>query len=872
MFFRRRHYNELAQSIREHLDEEIDTLMAEGLSREEATRRARQVFGNVTLIEEESREVWQWPRIESIFRDARFALRQLTRNPGFTATVVLTLALAIGANTAIFSVVNALLLKSLPYANPERLATLYLRTSSGSSGEPRNIDGEQWDLLRDNVPSLFSAISGLRSTGVNLRAGTHVQYLRVGRISAQYLNVLGISPLIGRNFSDAEDRPHGPRVAILSYALWRAAFDADPGILGRAVLLKGEPYTVVGVLPDRATTPLNSAIYTPLQPTRDGEGVATNYFPIVRLRDGASWEQAGAEMNRAWANSRRVQMYTNDHRGGAIAYYAVPLQKGQTDSLRAQVLALMLAAAFILLIACANLAGLTLVRMLRRTAEMATRISLGASRWQLQRQLWIENLLLALAGGVAAILVGMVALRAILMLLPQRFLPVAAVSLDARVLAFTFSLAVFTSILFGMLPALAVRQDDLRASIANRGAIGMRLRQGMIAGEVALTVVLLAAAGLLIRTLIHLETLPPGFDPYGVMAAKASLDDVRYRDPAAFRNLLRDSIAAMRQIPGVRSAAVGLALPFERALFDGITLASGPEAGRNVTTNWIYVTPGYFDTLRIPVLSGRTFTDADGPGSQPVVIVNRTFARKFLHDANPVGHYLDKNTLIVGVTGDAALSSAGGLNPGSAPLTSEETIYRPAAQMNDGRALGILHAWFQPSWIVRTAAPVEGLTGLMQHALADVDPQLPFSGFYSMNDLMASSLAMQRVEVALLGALSVLALVLSAVGIFALVANIVAHRTREIGIRLALGSSIHEAMIHIGRTGVRASAAGLLVGLLLCSVVLRAMRSVIYGISVYDVTTIAAVVLTLAAVTLFATVVPTLRVARIDPAKTLREE
>ena len=873
---RRQRYNELAESVQEHLEEKIEDLMEAGLSREEATRTAHREFGNVTLIEERSREVWQWPRLESVLSDVKYAARQLWRSPGFTLTVVLTLALSIGANTAIFSIVNALLLRNLPYAHPERIGTIYARTSGSESYDTRrNIDGEQWELLRDNVPSLISAVSSLRTSGVNLEAGSHVQYLHAGRVSAHYFDVLGLHPIVGRNFSEDEDRPHGPRTTILSYALWRTTFGGNPNVLGQAILLKGEPYTIIGVLPENAHAPLDADVYTALQPSREGEGQGTNFAAFMRLRDGAAWQQADAEIERAWARSLRVQRFVRNNPGARITYYAVPLQKGQTDTLRPQVLALMLAAGFILLIACANLAGLTLVRMLRRRGEIATRLALGASRWQIQRQHWIENLLLALVGGAAGIGVGFVALRGLMLLLPEHFLPVASVPLDGRVLGFTLSLSLLTSVLFGMLPALAMRNIDLRSSIPSRGVIGagsVRLRQGLIAGEVALTVVLLAAAGLLIRTLIHLETMPPGFNATGVITAKASLDNARYHDPAAFRKLLNDSLGAMREIPGVRNAAVGLTLPYERALLNGVTLSDGKEAGQQVTTNQVYVTPGYFDTLQIPVLAGRAFSDADRPDAQHVVIVNQTFARKFFHGPNPVGRYLDKNMLIVGVVGDTVQSSAGRLNAGTAPLTSEETIYLPAAQLVDAKLLSIAHSYFQPSWIVRTAGPVEGLTGQMQRALASADPQLPISGFYNMKDLMAATLATQRVEVALLAAMSSLALLLSAIGIFALVANMVVQRTREIGIRIALGSTIREAMFHIGRTGVGASALGLVLGLILCAGTLRAMRSVLYGVGVYDVPTILVVALTLSAVTLLATTVPTLRIARIDPAQTLREE
>lgn len=872
---RRRRYSELAESIREHVEEEIETLMENGLSREEATHTARRKFGNVTLIEERSREVWQWPRIESVWREAQYAVRQLWHNPGFTVTVILTLALSIGANTAIFSIVNALLLKNLPYAHPERMGTMFARTTGSESyDKQRTIDGEQWELLRDDVPSLISAVSAMHGLGVNLQAGSHVQYVYEGRVSAHYFDVLAIHPLVGRNFSEDEDRPHGPRAAILSYGLWRAVFSAERDVMGENILLKGEPYTIIGVLPEGATTPLNANIYTALQPSREGEGRSSNFSAIMRLRDGATWQQADAELNRALARSARTQEAKSE--GVQITYYAVPLQKALTNTLRPEVLALMLAAGFILLIACANLAGLTLVRMLRRTGEIATRLALGASRWQIQRQLWIENLLVAVVGGAAGVGVGFLALRGMMLLLPKDFLPVPDVPLDSRVLVFTLFLSVLTSIVFGMLPALTTKKVDLRSSIGNRAIIsagGVRLRQGLIAGEVALTVVLLAAAGLLIRTLIHLESMPPGFNPNGVMTAKASLDNVQYRDPAAFRKLLNDSLARMREIPGVKNAAVGLTLPYEIALIDGVTLPDSKEAGEVLSPDEVYVTPGYFDTLQIPVLAGRAFADTDGPDTQPVVVVNQAFARKFFHGANPVGRYLkrdNKNLLIVGVV--AATVGSPAHHSERAPLTSGETIYVPAAQILDGKFLSLVHAWFQPSWIVRTAGPIQGLNAQMQHALASADPNLPFSGFYSMNDLMAATLATQRIEVALLVAMASLALLLSAVGIFALVANIVAQRTREIGIRIALGSTIQKMMMHIGRSGAGASGLGLMLGLILCAGALRAMRSVLYGVGVYDVPTILLVILTLIAATLLATTIPALRVARIDPAKTLREE
>jgi predicted permease len=381
-------------------------------------------------------------------------------------------------------------------------------------------------------------------------------------------------------------------------------------------------------------------------------------------------------------------------------------------------------------------------------------------------------------------------------------------------------------------------------------------------------VVLLAACGLLIRTLVHLQTLPPGFHSDGVLVAKTSLDDLRYHDAATFQKLLNEGTAAMRQIPGVQNAAVGLSLPYEQVLNDEVTFSDGKEAGRQDGTDELYVSPGYFETLQMPLLAGRVFTDADGPTSQKVAVVNQTFARKFYGSSNPVGRQLNKDMVIVGEVADVPIAS--GLNP-VAPLQTEETMYIPAAQV-DGPSLGLLHMWFQPDWIVRTAGPVEGLTAQMQAALTGVDPNLPFSGFYGMKDLLARTLAMQQIEVALLSTMAGLALLLSAVGIFALVAHMVAQRTREIGIRMALGSSVGQAMVQIGRSGAGASIVGMAAGLIVSAGVLRVMRSVLYGVGVYDTPTLVVVVLTLTLVTVLATTLPVMRIAKIDPVKTLREE
>src|SRR5215467_9060867 len=448
LFLARRLEADLDEEVRAHLAMLVEEKICTGMPPNEARRAAQLELGGMDQVKEQVHEARTGHLLETLFRDLRLALRMLLKSPGFTLTVILTLALSVGANTAVFSLLNALLLKTLPYSHPERMGTIYTRITGAQQSEERhNLNGEQWELLRDQVPALISGLSG-SVTGVNLRAGASVQYVRNGRVSAHYFDVLAVQPFIGRTFLEDEDHAQGPKTVILTYNLWRSCVAGDPNILGRTILLKSEPHTVVGVLPEGTETPLHADVYTPLQAGRGGEGAGTNFQVITRLREGDDWQEADAQINRAWSH-RAVRYESIGNPGATVSYYSVPLQKGQTDSLRQPVLALMISAGLILLIACANLAGLTLVRMLRRTTEVATRMALGASSWQIQRQFWVENLLVTLAGGAAAVGVAVVALRLFFSLLPEHFLPVAGVPLDGRVLCFTLFVSVLTSLLFG---------------------------------------------------------------------------------------------------------------------------------------------------------------------------------------------------------------------------------------------------------------------------------------------------------------------------------------------------------------------------------------------------------------------------------------
>lgn len=830
-----------------------------------------------------------------MINDLKFALRQLRRAPGFAFAVILTLALGIGVNAAVFTMVDGFMLRRLPYPQPQRIAALMTHAQgAGRNGhffseEDDSHDTSDWRLVSQNIPSVTAAAwegdIGVGQSGVNLQAGdagsdtgSAVRFVHARAVTAHYFQVLGIHPFLGREFTADESRPGGPQAVILSYALWQTMFHADRSVIGHAVKVKGQPYTVVGVLPENAVTPGGPGIelWDSLQPGHGGACTGYDCGIFMRLKPGATWQQVDAEL-------AHLHRPPNQNYGSGVQtwLYAQPLNQYLGSDMKPKVLVLMLAVGFILLIACANLAGLALVRIARRAPELATRLALGASRFDLLRQMWAESLLLASLGAVAGLMLANAILQGLTHLLPLSMVPLGGFTLDARVLAFTVAVTLLTSLFFGALPALSARRIDLRTAIAQSShsvaGSSRRLRSVLISAEVALTVLLVAASGLLVRTLVHLETLPPGFDAHNVVTATASLDEFRYHNAANFQQLMTQSIAAIKRIPGVEDAAAGLSVPYQRGLNVPIRIDDGKNAGQTYGVSTTYVTPGYFSTLRIPILSGRAILSADTAITAPIAVVNEAFARKFFGQADAIGRHFSirmgaaaqaQPIAIVGIVGN--VTKVQGIHQ-TAPLGAEPVFYIPATQFPP-EALATIHMWFQPSWIVRTSGPIAGLAQQMQQAMAAADPNLPISGFHSMDQLMQRQLETQRMEVLLLGVLAGLALLLSAVGIYALVSNLVVQRTREIGIRMALGSSVERAMREIGSSGVFAAAAGLIVGMGLSLVALRVLRSELYGVGVYDPVTLIAAPLLLVLVALIASVLPALRISQIDPAQTLRSE
>ncbi len=813
---------------------------------------------------------------EEIARNLRLSARLLAKSPAFALAAVLTLGLCVGANTAIFSVVDAALLRPLPYPQPDRLAHLVIRYH-GKQGEDVEAgqDGQMWETVSRQASALDCAALSGEAGGVNLAAGERPEYVQQQRVSAGFFRVLGIPPSLGREFSADEDRPGGPAVAVLSHGLWRRAFGSDPRVIGRIIHLKGEPYTVVGVLPASFRSTVQADLWTPLRPSTTGEGEGINYEVVARLRPGVSWAAASSQLA---ALSGTALAHLRLPKTMSARLDAIPLQSGLTLDHRAQILLLWGAVFLVLLIGCLNVAGLLLARSAGRSREIATRVALGGGRMAIVRQLLAESLVLALLGGAAGAALGALGLKGLDLLargslqLPQE------ARLDARVGAMALGLSLLTTLLFGLFPALRASAVDLHSELIERGGSGgVRGRQRwprrlLVVGEVALGVVLLTGAGLLIRTLASLREIPRGFDPANVVTATLSLDDARYATSRRADRLFTESLERIRQLPGVEAAAVGLSVPYERWLNIGFRRVDGPHpSDQSETTDLAYVTPDYFAALRIPLLQGRPFTSADKAGSAPVAIVSQAFVRKYLRDQEPVGSHLslsDQTWEIVGVAGDVPRLDTWG---GQGPVAALPSVFVPAGQVPD-TLLPLIHTWFTPSWIVRTRGPQQGIAAGIARAIQTVEPELPIAGFRDMEEVEAGTLAGRRFQTTLLTVLAALALLLSAVGVYGLIASAVAERRRELGIRMALGATVAQAMRTVALPGVLLVAAGVLAGSLLAQLTGQALRGMIWGVKPTDPLTFLGVALIFLLVAAGASFLPALRVARLDPAMTLRSE
>jgi predicted permease len=809
-----------------------------------------------------------------IAKDVRFSLRQLRKTPVFTAVVLATLGLCIGVNTAIYSVLDAVLLRPIPYPKAERLG-LMVTAARGKNGAEYINDsqnGALFETVRDNVrPLELAAWAG--TSGVNFAGEGRLEFVQQQRVSAGYFHVLGVPPQYGREFSRAEDVTGGPPLVILSDAFWQRVFHGDAAAIGRAITLRGEPYTIVGIMPAsfRATGPVD--VWTPLRPSRTGEGGGSNYGVVARIEEGTTWAAVTDQLKALSVNLKQSPAFREY--GTEFEERIVPLQKGMTADSRSQLWLTWGAVLIVLVIGCVNIAGLMLARSGARQREIATRMALGGSRSAIVRQLLTESMLLALGGCALGVGLGVKALAWLKDLGAENMQMWHPIEIDLRVLGAMLAISIVTSVLFGLAPAIQTSRVDLRAVLVEggRGVAGGRRRwwqNALVACEVALSLVLLVSAGLLVRTLGYLNGLNPGFDDRGVITAQASLQDARYKTGTAVNRLFTQSLERIRTIPGVESAGVALTLPFERPLNSGFRTMDGIDTERH-GVEMVYVTPGYFETLRMPVRHGRTIRESDTPEAAQVAIVSESFARKYYGGREALGGHLNmgRNEVreIVGVVGDVQQHSGMG-NFG--PLSINPTVYVPAAQVADS-FLQLVHTWFSPKWAIRTASG-SAIQGAVQAAIANIDPQLPIARFRTIDDLRGRMTQEQRYNATLFSAIAGLALLLSALGLSGLIAQSVSRRTHELGVRMALGASAGQAMMTTMKPGLLLAGAGVIAGYGLSRVAVRLLEHSLWGVKSTDATTFAGAAAILVVVAGLAALVPSVRILRIDPAKTLRDE
>src|SRR5581483_716935 len=699
-------------------------------------------------------------------------------------------------------------------------------------------------------------------------------FVKQQRVSAGYFRVLGVLPVLGRAFTEDEDRVNGPAVTVLSHELWTRVFNSDPSVVGRSVMLRGEPYTVVGVMPAafHADGPVD--VWTPVRPCARCEGGGENYTIIARVKDGVAWPDADGHVQAA-TTAVVKDRYTRD--AGHVSIRIVPLQRGQAADLRQPLVVLWSAVGVVLLIGCVNVAGLLLARARSRAPEIATRIALGGGRGVIVRQLLTESLVLAAAGGIVGIAIGYASAQLFATLLKDAFgVADQQVGLDGRVLAISGAIALLTSIVFGLLPALQATRVDLRQALVEGGSPSIAgsargwPRRALVVVEVALGVVLLVGAGLLVRTFVQLTQLTPGFDGTHVMTGMLSLQDARYQSSAKVNQLFDRTIANLREIPAVEGAAAALTLPYERALNLGGRWVNAPAGADRINIfNETYVTPDYFSTLRVPILRGRGITAADSATAAPVIVINQAFAKRYSPDEDPIGRQINSGGVrtIVGIVGDIQQKAGWGEWGPMAPMPA---AYIPAAQTSDA-FLKMTHTWFAPSWFVRTAGSPQAAAADMQRAVQAVDPLLPFAKFRTLADVRDETLATQRAQAILLASLSGLALLLAAIGLSGLVASAVAERTRELGIRMALGATSSRAIIAAARPGIVLAACGVGVGLVAARFATQTLRHLIWGVTTSDPLTFAGAAGVVLVTAIVAALVPALRIVKLDPLRALRQ-
>lgn len=861
---------ELDEEMAFHLDRLTADLEEEGWSPREARREAVRRFGNPERVQEEVRRARGHAWGDEVTRNLRFALRALRRSPVHAAATLLTTALTVAFGALAWGAGDAALWQSLPWPEPDRLMLVSM-FDRALAEEPQGggaVDGATWEAYRGSGVELPAAVFSGWSTGVNMTAEGTAAFVQNQRVGAGWFSVLGVRPWRGREFDPADDVPQGPAVAILTWELWSRAFGADPSLLGGTIRLKGEPHTVVGILPEGFRSPWGAEVFTPLRPSTTGEGSGTNYQILARLPAGMSTETAATRLasvspDEAWAAR------DGDWRFGVFA-----LDRALRRSVETPMRLLLGGIALMLVIGWSNLAGMQVARMISRRGELATRTALGGGPGVLARQIAVEVGVVGLLGGALGLAAVWALIGPVEAHLASRFgvwqpLP-SGIPMALRVGAMTL-LALATSGLWPVARAAAAGRSRLVVSGSRiRGperALGRKL---LLVGQLAMVTMLTFSAGLLARSYGQLDGIERGFVAEGVHTVQLSLNDARFSEAPAVRELVRTTLERLDQRPEVTHSAVALTLPYERPLNMGLR---HPGEEDWLLTNVVYVTPSFFETLGIPLLQGRLLDRSDGPESARVVVANQAFVERYLADRGPpVGARLafgssDMGEVdVVGVVGDVQQSvSWGGV---SDPVWRSPTVYLAVDQLPT--SFFSVHVWFSPSWLVR-GRTLDGLPETTQAVFSEVVPDLALARSLSLEEVVDRRFARQRLEAGFLSTLSLFAILLAGIGLYGLVAQQVLERLGEMGIRIALGASPNRAVLHAGGSGAWLGVAGGVLGLAGCVLAARLLESLIWGLDVWDPVTLALLPIVVGGVTAVASFVPAMRVGRLDPAKVLRE-
>jgi putative ABC transport system permease protein len=800
--------------------------------------------------------------LSSIWRDLQYALRTLARNPGFAFVSVLALGLGIGANTAIFTVVNSVLLQPLHFGKPEKL--IVIRERNLKAGFPQfSLSPGNYLDFRDHNHS-FSGITAFGGRGYNLAGGSQPERLRGSRVTADFFQVMGRAPILGRTFTAQEAQQGGPLAVILSYGLWQRRFAGSRDALGQTLKMNEETYTVVGVMPADFEFPSRSEVWTPLtMDAKNWQQRGGHYLGGVgRLKDGVTIASAQADLNRIAALAE--QQFPASNLGWDTTLKT--LQEQTVGNVRSTMITLTAAVGFVLLIACVNLANLLLSRSTARRREMAIRGSLGAGRGRLIRQLLTESVLLGLLGAVFGLALAKLGTGLLVNLSPDILPRAKEIALDVRALGFTGAIAVLTGLLFGLAPAIHMAKADLMAAMRDGGrgnAIGFRrnrLRSVLVVGEVALALVLLSGAGLLMRSFYRLQSMDPGFDPHGLLTFRTNLPTAKYKTDAVNAAFYRRALERIRAIPGVSVAGAGQVFPLSGSdyILEFTQVGKPPvQPGNEPNAAYYSVTPGYFAALHIPLKAGRDFTDHDD-GSSPVIIISEGMARQFYRNENPLGQHIQvgdaKPAEIVGIAGDVRDQGL-------------ENLGRPAMYVPNPQ-----DPFDSMFFGVRTAGDPESLIASIRTVMRDLDPELPLDAVGTVDALVSTSLSQRRFSMLLMASFAGLALVLAMVGIYGVISYSVTQATQEIGIRMALGAGrAHVLRIVLGYAGLL-MAVGLALGLGAALLSGRWLTTQLFEIRSTDPLTLAAVALALLAAGVAASLIPAWRAMRVDPLVALRNE